>query len=73
MKNKILSSIILILILLSSTFVYATDEQVEIPTAYDLRNEITINVEYQKSGDQEKGAVCYGVKIDFGHESVEML
>ena len=61
MKNKILSSIILILILilLSSTFVYATDEQVEIPTAYDLRNEITINVEYQKSGDQEKGAVCY--------------
>lgn len=58
MGKKILSSIILILILLGST-VYATDEQVEVPTAYDLRNEMTINVEYQKNGDQEKGAVCY--------------
>ena len=47
MKNKILSSIILILVLLSSTLVYATDEQVEIPTAYDLRNDISIKVEYQ--------------------------
>ncbi len=47
MKNKILSSIILILILLSSTFVYATDEQTEIPTAYDLRDELSIKVENQ--------------------------
>ena len=57
MKNKILSSIILILILLSSTFVYATNG--EIPTKYDLRNEISIEVENQKNGDQNKGAVCY--------------
>lgn len=47
MKNKILSSIILILVLLSSTLVYATDEQVEIPTAYDLRSDISIKVENQ--------------------------
>ena len=49
MKNKILSSIILILILLSSTFVYATDE--EIPTKYDLRDEINIKVENQGNKD----------------------
>lgn len=59
MKKKILSITILILILLCNLCVYATDEQAEIPTAYDLRNEMTINVEYQKNGDQEKGAVCY--------------
>lgn len=45
MKNKILSSIILILILLC-TSVYATDE--EIPSKYDLRNDISIEVENQK-------------------------
>lgn len=44
MKNKILSSIILILILLC-TSVYATDE--EIPSKYDLRNDISIEVENQ--------------------------
>ncbi len=50
MKNKILSSIILILILLSSTFVYATDDttsNTELPSSYDLRNDISINVENQ--------------------------
>ena len=47
MKKKILSSIILILVLLSSTLVYATDEQAEIPTAYDLRDELSIKVENQ--------------------------
>lgn len=50
MWKKILSSIILILILLSSTFVYATDENTdntELPSSYDLRNDIRINVENQ--------------------------
>lgn len=59
MKNKILSSIILILILLSSTFVYATDEQVEIPSKYDLRNEITIIPEKQISSSHTTGPSCY--------------
>ena len=49
MKKKILSItiLILILILLCNVGVYATDEQAEIPTAYDLRNDISIKVEYQ--------------------------
>ncbi len=59
MKNKILSSIILILILLSSTFVYATDEQVEIPNKYDLRNEISIIPQRQLSSNSDKGPACY--------------
>lgn len=46
MKKKILSSIILILILLCNLRVYATDE--EIPSKYDLRNDINIKVENQK-------------------------
>lgn len=47
MKKKILSITILILILLCNVGVYATDEQAEIPTAYDLRNDINISVENQ--------------------------
>ena len=49
MKKKILSItiLILILILLCNVGVYATDEQAEIPTAYDLRNDISIKVENQ--------------------------
>lgn len=47
MKKKILSITILILILLCNLCVYATDEQAEIPTAYDLRSDISIRVEYQ--------------------------
>lgn len=47
MKKKILSITILILILLCNLCVYATDEQTEIPTKYDLRNDISIEVEDQ--------------------------
>ena len=59
MKNKILSSIILVILIFTavSNIVYATNG--EIPTKYDLRNEISIEVENQKNGDQNKGAVCY--------------
>lgn len=59
MKKKILSITILILILLCNLSVYATDEQEEIPTAYDLRNDISIKVENQISGDYTKGPSCY--------------
>lgn len=59
MKKKILSITILILILLCNVYVYATDEQAEIPTAYDLRNDISIKVENQISGDYAKGPSCY--------------
>lgn len=48
MKKKILSITILILILLCNLCVYATDEQAEIPTAYDLRSDISISAENQK-------------------------
>lgn len=51
MKKKILSITILILVLLSSTLVYATDEQTDIPSKYDLRNDISIKVENQKETD----------------------
>lgn len=47
MKKKILSITILILILLCNLCVYATDEQTEIPSKYDLRNDISIRVENQ--------------------------
>ena len=47
MKNKIFISLLLVIILLGSVRVYATDEQAEIPTVYDLRNDISINVENQ--------------------------
>ena len=47
MKKKILSITILILILLCNLCVYATDEQTEIPSKYDLRNDINIKVENQ--------------------------
>lgn len=47
MKKKILSITILILILLYNLCVYATDEQTEIPSKYDLRNDINIGVENQ--------------------------
>lgn len=59
MKKKILSITILILILLSNLYVYAIDEQTEIPTTYDLRNDINIKVEKQITGDSSKGPVCY--------------
>lgn len=48
MGKKILSITILILILLCNLCVYATDEQTEIPSKYDLRNEISLKVEYQQ-------------------------
>lgn len=48
MKKKILSITILILILLCNLCVYATDEQTNIPSKYDLRNDINIKVENQK-------------------------
>lgn len=48
MKKKILSITILILILLCNLCVYATDEQAEMPTAYDLRSDISISAENQK-------------------------
>lgn len=50
MKKKILISLILILILLCNIKVYATDENTsntDLPSSYDLRNDISINVENQ--------------------------
>lgn len=51
MKKKILSITILILILLCNLCVYATNEQTEIPSSYDLRNDISIKVENQGNRD----------------------
>ena len=61
MKKKNLISLILVITILTAIFstVYATDEQAEIPTAYDLRNDISIKVENQISGDYAKGPSCY--------------
>lgn len=49
MKKKFLISLFLTITILTAIFstVYAIDEQTEIPTAYDLRNDISINVENQ--------------------------
>ena len=49
MKKKILISLLLVIAILTTIFdtVYATDEQTEIPTKYDLRNDINIKVENQ--------------------------
>lgn len=49
MKKKFLISLLLTITILTAIFstVYATDEQTEIPTAYDLRNDISIRVESQ--------------------------
>lgn len=59
MKKKILSITVLILILLCNLKVYATDEQAEIPSKYDLRNDISIRVEKQLTSYSDKGPVCY--------------
>lgn len=59
MKKKILSITILILILLCNLSVYATDEQKELPSKYDLRNEFPITMQKQISGDFNKGPSCY--------------
>ena len=50
MKKKFSISLLLVITILTAIFstVYATDEQAEIPTAYDLRNDINIKVENQK-------------------------
>lgn len=49
MKKKFLISLLLTITILTAIFstVYATDEQVEIPSSYDLRNDISIRVENQ--------------------------
>ena len=49
MKKKVLISLLLVITILTAIFstVYATDEQAEIPTTYDLRNDISIKVENQ--------------------------
>ena len=49
MKKKVLISLLLVITILTAIFstVYATDEQVEIPSKYDLRNDISIEVENQ--------------------------
>ena len=46
MKKKVLISLLLVITILTAIFstVYATDEQVETPSKYDLRNDITINI-----------------------------
>lgn len=53
MKKKILISLLLVIAILTTIFdtVYATDEQTEIPTKYDLRDDITIKVENQENTD----------------------
>ena len=50
MKKKVLITLLLVITIITSIFstVYATDEQVEIPSKYDLRNDINIKVENQK-------------------------
>ena len=49
MKKKILISLLLVIAILTTIFdtVYATDEQAEIPSKYDLRNDISIKVQNQ--------------------------
>ena len=49
MRKKVLISLLLVITILTAIFstVYATDEQVEIPSKYDLRNDISIEVENQ--------------------------
>lgn len=49
MKKKFLISLLLTITILTAIFstVYATDEQIEIPSKYDLRNDINIRVENQ--------------------------
>ena len=49
MRKKVLISLLLVITILTAIFstVYATDEQVETPSKYDLRNDITINIENQ--------------------------
>lgn len=59
MKKKILISFILVLMILCNIKVYATSETAELPSKYDLRNDINIRVENQITYDQEKGPVCY--------------
>ena len=48
-RKKVLISLLLVITILTAIFstVYATDEQVEIPSKYDLRNDISIEVENQ--------------------------
>lgn len=48
MKKKILISFILVLMILCNIKVYATSETAELPSKYDLRNDISIKVENQK-------------------------
>lgn len=47
MKKKILISFILVLMILCNIKVYATSETAELPSKYDLRNDISIKVENQ--------------------------
>ena len=51
MKKKVLISLLLVITILTAIFstVYATDEQTEIPSNYDLRNDISIKVENQNN------------------------
>lgn len=53
MKKKVLISLLLVITILTAIFstVYATDEQAEIPSKYDLRNDIGIKVENQGNRD----------------------
>lgn len=61
MKKKNLISLLLVITILTAIFstVYATDEQTEIPSNYDLRNDISIKVENQIAGDEYTGPACY--------------
>jgi len=61
MKKKVLISLLLVITILTAIFstVYATDEQKEIPSNYDLRNEMTIKPENQLTGYEDEGPVCY--------------
>lgn len=60
MKKKFLISLFLTITILTAIFstVYATDEQTEIPSKYDLRNYINVRVDYQISDDPDNGPVC---------------
>ena len=49
MKKKILISFILVLMILCNIKVYATSETAELPSKYDLRNDISIKVENQEN------------------------
>lgn len=59
MEKKFLISLLLLFTLFGSIKVYAVETAEDLPSKYDLRNDISIKVERQLTGNYEKGPVCY--------------